>query len=406
MDRRRSDFVETLRQPGFKQLIGSEALIDIGVLARVTAQSWVAYDLTGSNLWVGLASGAGAIPVLVMPLFGGAVADRFDRRLQVAIVRAFSGVLCLIQAVLIGTDTMEPWHLLVLALLAGTAVATAVPAFWAFLSDLVEPRLVPRANAMITFVHNTGEMIGPFIVGALIAGLGAHSPFIFIAFLYFVGAYLILKVPKGMQASAGAPQRVPYLASIRLGVRYAVRTQPIPWIFVMVAATNVFGVAIFPLMPEYATVVFGGGGFAYGAMSGAFGAGMAVGSAYIAIRGISGRTAPLIVGSSFLWDFGMLIFAFSRILPLTLLTIFAMGIVGMFWVNAALCIFQRSAPDHMRGRIMSLYAIIMGIFPLGWAYGGALAEWIGNEPAIIASVLGGTPIVLAAYLLSPALRKA
>ena len=75
----------------------------------------------------------------------------------------------------------------------------------------------------------------------------------------------------------------------------------------------------------------------------------------------------------------MIGFGFSRIYPLTLAILFIMGIAGMFWVNAIINLFQREAIGDMRGRVMSLYTIGIGLFPLGWAFGGALSALIGNE---------------------------
>ena len=101
----------------------------------------------------------------------------------------------------------------------------------------------------------------------------------------------------------------------------------------------------------------------------------------------------------------MIGFGFSRIYPLTLALLFIMGIAGMFWVNAIINLFQREAIGDMRGRVMSLYTIGMGLFPLGWAYGGALSALIGNELTLIISAIGGTPLVLLAMLLAPSLRR-
>ena len=82
-----------------------------------------------------------------------------------------------------------------------------------------------------------------------------------------------------------------------------------------------------------------------------------------------------------------------------------MGIAGMFWVNAIINLFQREAIGDMRGRVMSLYTIGIGLFPLGWAFGGALSALIGNELTLIVSAIGGTSLVLLAMVLAPSLRK-
>ena len=185
---------QTLRH-GFARLVTSEALVDIGILARVAAQSWVAHDLTGSSLWVGSVAAVRAVPSFISPAFAAVIANRFDHRLLVASTRTFIGILAIIQAILIGTGTMRPWHQAVLTLFNGLAIDVAVPAFLVFLRDELQPRLATRASAALGFAHNSGELIGPLIVGIVIAFVGADWSFAVIAAFYFAGAYFILIVP-------------------------------------------------------------------------------------------------------------------------------------------------------------------------------------------------------------------
>ena len=183
--------------PGFARLLASQALFDIGAVARTAAQSWVMYDLTGSNLWVGLVSGVRALPILVFPIFAGAIADRFDKRKLLAFVRIGLAIVSIIQALLIALDILEPWHMLALALAAGTVVAFAMPAFWAYIADLVTPRALPRATALIMMGENAGEMVGPVMVGSVIATAGADWAYGIIASIYLLGAVFILNAPLG-----------------------------------------------------------------------------------------------------------------------------------------------------------------------------------------------------------------
>ena len=97
-------------------------------------------------------------------------------------------------------------------------------------------------------------------------------------------------------------------------------------------------------------------------MTGVLGIGLAVGSGIIAFTGMPQRVMPIIIVASFVWDFGMIGFGFSRIYPLSLVLLFIMGVAGMFWVNAIINLFQRAAVGDMRGRVMSLYTIGMGAF--------------------------------------------
>ena len=393
--------------PGFTRLLASEALFDIGAVARTAAQSWVMYDLTGSNLWVGLVSGMRSIPVLILPIFAGAIADRFDKRKLLAIVRVGLAIVSIIQAILIALEIIEPWHMLALALAAGTVVAFAMPTLWAYLADIVASRELPRATAIVMMGQNAGEMVGPVILGWIIATAGADFAYGIIAGIYLLAALFLLNSPKGRYATAEseADDKPTYYESVKQGIAFARKSPILPWLFIMNCSVNITGIAIFPLMPEYATKILDVGAVGFGVMSTALGIGLAVGSVTIAITGMPRRVVPIIIVSSFIWDFGMIGFGFSRIYPLTLVLLFVMGVAGMFWVNAIINLFQREATDEMRGRVMSLYAIGMGLFPLGWTFGGTLSALIGNELTLIVSALGGTPLVLLAMLLTPGLRR-
>ncbi len=394
---------------GFVPLLTYRAIIDVASLARIASQSWVAYDLTGSSAWVGGMAGIRAIPVFLFPILAGPIIDRYDRRILISTVLVLQSIFAMLQAALIGTHRMELWHQMALAFVAGSGISIVGPAFWAIIAEMVAPKALPRVNGMLTFVTNTGEMTGPFLAGIIIAAEGVHFSFVFIAALYLIGALLFFRLPsKNSRQSDAEPvktDQLPYIDSIREGIAYARHTEPIPWLFVMIASTNIFGVAIFPLIPEYAEEILKTGGFGFGLMMGVFGGGMAIGSAFIALTGMPSRLSFVMLTASIIWDLGMIAFGFSRVFPLTLTVLFFMGIAGMYWVNAALIMFQRAAVENMRGRVMSIYTMGMGLFPLGWAYGGALASWIGNEPALIISSLGGTPLVIAALVISPALRK-
>ena len=403
--RRPPRVLRVLAIPGFARLLASEALFDIGAVARTAAQSWVMYDLTGSNLWVGLVSGMRSIPILVLPIFAGAIADRFDKRKLLAFVRVGLAIVSIIQAILIALDIIEPWHMLVMALAAGTVVSFAMPTFWAYLADLIPARSLSRATALVMMGQNAGEMAGPVIVGWIIASAGADWAYAIIAGVYLIGAIFILNAPKGRYAASESDDKPTYYESLKQGIAYARKNPVLPWLFIMNASVNITGVAIFPLMPEYATKILDVGPVGFGVMSAVLGVGLAIGSITIAIFGLPRRVMPTIIVSSFIWDFGMIGFGFSRIYLLTLFMLFAMGIAAMFWVNAITNLFQREAKGQMRGRVMALYSIGMGLFPLGWTFGGTLSAMIGNELTLIVSAIGGTPLVLLAMLLTPGLRK-
>ncbi len=141
-------------------------------------------------------------------------------------------------------------------------------------------------------------------------------------------------------------------------------------------------------------------------MGGVLGAGLLGSAVIVAVFGTYHRRAMVMLVTGLVWDICMVGFGFSRSYPLSLALLFTMGLSGVIWVNAALEMFQNAATEEMRGRVMALYVLSMDMFPLGWLFGGALAAWLGNEEALVISALGGTPIMLIAVVLSPALRRA
>lgn len=405
VDNRRAGIIHQLFDRGFNWVVASEAFVDIGVLARVAAQSWVAYDLTQSSLWVGAVASFRAAPSFLSPAIAAYIGNHVNHRLLVATMRAFIGILAIVQAILIGTGTMRPWHQAVLTLLTGLAIAFAWPSFATFLRDIVQPRMATRANSVLAYSHNIGELIGPIAVGVIIALVGAEWSFVFIAVLYLGGAYLILNVPMPDHDSRVGNYHHPFVWTLRIGLRNIGRSQPLPWLIAMLLTTNLFGLAVFPLIPHYAIAVFDSGGFGFGLMAGTLGGGLAVGSAIVAVIGL--RRAPIAaLLASFVWATGTIAFAHSPNLPITLLILFIMGNASIIWGNAILTMVRSNTYTIRHPNIMSLYTIAMGLIPIGWTIGGAIAHFTTNETALITSAIASITIPLIAYIVSPAFRKA
>ena len=320
-------------------------------------------------------------------------------------MRAFIGVLAIVQAILIGTGTMRPWHQAVLTLLTGLAIAFAWPSFVTFLQDIVQPRMATRANAILAFSHNLGELIGPVTVGIIIALVGADWSFVFIAILYFTGAYLILNVPTPDHDSHVGNYHHPYIWTLRIGLRNIGRSQPLPWLIAMLITTNLLGLAVFPLIPEYAIAVFNSGGIGFALMTGALGGGLAIGAVAVAILGMPRRTGLVAILASLVWAVGSIAFAHSLNLPITLFILFIMGIASMVWGNAILNMIRTNPFTTRHPNIMSLYTIAMGMIPIGWSIGGAIAHFTTNETALFTSAIASITIPIIAYIASPTFRS-
>ncbi len=400
---RRSRLPAVLDNPPFRSLLIGQGMFDIGISMRIAAQSWVVFELTGSQLWVGVTAGARAIPVLLFATFMGVLADRFPRKRLLTSSMVWMSALVAITALITATENAEAWHYVVIAIGLGFGAALHGPAFFALVASLVPKKQLSRANGIVSFVATSGETVGPLLTGLIIAGYGAGTVFWVVSIGYLLGALLMLRIKEPKRAvSSGSAS----FADMKAGLSFARHTQPLPWLITLVMLQNLLAVAIFPLMPVYAEEVLDVGAPGFGVMGGVFGAGLLGSAVIVAVFGTYRRRSMVMLVTGLVWDVSMVGFGFSRSFPLSLALLFSMGLVGVVWVNAALTMFQESATEEMRGRVMSLYVISMDMFPLGWFVGGALASWVGNENALIISALGGTPIMLLGLLLSPALRRA
>ncbi|NQW20541.1 MAG: MFS transporter [Chloroflexi bacterium] len=391
----------------FRALVVSQAIFDLGIFMRGTASSWVVFELTQSQLWIGLVAGVRAIPILAFALMGGVISDRFGRRNLMMGAGALIAAASAVTAILISTELLVAWHMIVVSIIGGIGGALYGPAFYALIADIVRSDRLTNANGILAVAQTTGEMLGPVIVGFVIAASGAHTVYWLVVAGNVFGLMLLLRVKEPARSDVFTGESKPsFTSQLAEGLRYARDTPPLLWLTFLVIAQNLFGVAIFALMPVYAEDVLAIGPTGFGLMGGVFGAGMLIGAIFVSLYGIHHRHAYVMLVMGSFWDVGMVVFGFSRSVPLSLSALFVMGLISMPWVTSVLTMFQQVATEKLRGRVMSLYVLAMNTFPLGWLFGGAVAEWLGNEQALVISALLGTPVAAIALILSKELRRA
>lgn len=388
----------------FRALVLSQAIFDLGIFMRGTANSWVVLELTGSQLWIGLVAGVRTIPIMGFAFAGGAIADRFARRTLMIAGGFLIASASAIVAVLFQSNTIEPWHLVVMSIASGVGGAIYGPAFYSLIADIVRSDRLSNANGLLSVAQTTGEMLGPMIVGLVIAASGAPTVFWLVVAGNAAGLLLLIRVREPERKTEKS--KASFKSQLLEGLSYAKNTPPLLWLTLLLIGQNLFAVAIFPLMPVYAEDVLEIGPTGFGLMGGFFGAGMLIGAVFVSMYGVHNRHAIVMLLMGLVWDVSMVIFAFSDSVALSMSCLFAMGLISIPWITAMMIMFQNAATDEMRGRVMSLYVIGMNTFPLGWLFGGAVAETLGNEEALVISALLGTPVAAIAIASSRSLRHA
>lgn len=389
--------VAPLRIDSFRTLWIASVLSAIGSFIQSVAGSWLMFELTRSNTWVGLMVASSTLPLLFLALAAGALADMFDRTKLMLTAQVIMGASALAMTIFTATDSITPGLLLGLGLLLGTGVALNLPTWQALLPDLVPRMMIPSAVALQSAAFNVARAVGPAIGGALIAAFGPAIGFGINTVTYTAVIVALLVVGK----TVTTPERdtASFVTAIGLGVRYARFTPVFRRLLLLVSLFAATSAVIQSVLPGH-TETLGGDAGTLGLLLGAMGAGALVG-AFVRRRfvGRMGRRAPMLTITLFgLSGIGV------GLSPNTVWAWFFMFVSGAFWVltltnlNATA---QLMAPEWIRGRAMSLYSLAFGgILPLGAILGGIVADAVGTGQAMVALSIGTVVLGLA----SPAFK--
>lgn len=340
------------------------------------AQSWLVYRLTGSSMLLGAITFALQIPVLLFSPLGGHLADRFSRRSIIIATQAASMVIALVLSWLTLTGRVHIWVLMVMAALLGIVNAFDVPARQSFLVEMVGREDMINAIALNSTMFNLARMVGPAMAGLLVARFGEGWCFFAngISYAAVIAGLLSMRLePFAPPARTGSA-----LGNIRDGFRYVAATSPIRDLLLQLACLSFFGYPVTVLMPVFAGRIFGKGSQGYGLLASSIGLGACTGALLLASRrDVQGLSRWLALAGA---GFSLSLAAFSacRLFPVSCALLFFAGFSMMVQVGASNTLIQSMAPEAYRGRVMSLYSMVLiGISPLGAMAAGVEAEWFG-----------------------------
>lgn len=376
----------------------------IGTWMQATAQSYLMYELTSSPIMLGITGFASGIPIWVLSLYSGLVSDRFSRRKVILIAQSSMMVLGFILAILTFTNTVQAWHIVVLALLLGVANAFDAPARQTFVVDMVPKEDLTNAIALNSSVFNLGTIVGPSVAGIVYALLGPGWCFTIngISFLGVIIALLMMNVPF---AKKPVSQKSP-ISDLKEGVQYAFGNVDIRYLLINMAAMSIFAFSLLTLMPAWATTVLGGDVKTNGLLLSARGVGSLVAALLIANIGPRVVLGKLWMIGGILMPLSLVILGSFKVLPVSLITLVILGWALMAIVNITNALIQKHVPDELRGRVMSIYILVFqGSFPIGSLLVGFIAGLYGAPLTIIVSSIITTFVFGIILFLRPSLRN-
>ncbi len=374
-----------LRHRNFQLFFSGQLISLTGTWMQSVAQAWLVYRMTGSALLLGSVGFIGQIPIFLVSPLGGIVADRYDRRRVVIATQVASMALAVTLAALTLTHRITVQDIFWLAALLGVVNAFDVPGRQSFLVEMVGKEDLINAIALNSSMFNGARIIGPAIAGLLVARIGEGWCFFVnaVSYIAVIIGLMMMRIPPREQRPQGSP-----IAHVIEGFRFVKRTAPIRAILLLVGLVSLVAMPYTVLMPIFADRILNGGGQEFatligshdlgavrlGILMGATGVGALLGALTLATRtGVYGLGRWITFSCA---GFGVSLFAFalSQNFWISTTLLVPVGFCMMLQMSSSNTLIQAMVPDDLRGRVMSLYSMmLMGMAPFGALFGGALA---------------------------------
>jgi len=373
----------------FRRFWTGQTLSLIGTWMQSVAQGWLALELSDDPLMVGLVAAAGSLPVLLLSLHAGVLADRVSKLRLVTGAQA----LMLAQATalwwLVASGHVTIGWLLALATVSGVLQAVDVPARQALVVELVGRDDLLDAIALNSTGFNLARIIGPSIAAVVIAQAGMAWCFAVNALSYVAVLAGLLRVQ--LPAATTPPATLSASEGLREGLRYVRSTPTVATLLRLTGVYSVFGLPYLTLMPVFARDVLGLGASGYGTLLSCVGVGAIAGALSLAALGRRVPRGRLLAVSAVGFAALLVALSFVRTAELAAAVLLLCGL-AMILTNAITNgLLQTTSPDEFRGRVMSVHALLfIGLSPAGAIIGGAVARWLG----VAVAIGGGAAVVL------------
>lgn len=397
-------FVSFRLNPRFRLLWLSNFFFFGGVWTQTLILGWLVFDITNSEFLLALFTAARLGPMMLGPI-SGVIADRFDRARVVLIAAAWAFAAVSMIAILVSIDRITYWEIVLGGFCIGLAQSPAQPARYTLAMDIVGRRQLTNANALNAIALSMTQLVGPAIGGALIAFWGVSTA-LWVSALWYPASFIILWPIRDIDR---APHNSAHESPIRQlidGVRVVLSDKMMAAVLSVTLAANVL---IWPIyqafMPVFAKDVLGLGPDGLGWLLGCMGFGTIIGSLTIAHLGdFKYKGGVFIVGTA-AWGGLWALFALSKSVPLSFALMACAGLAGSaFTVLQSTLLLMLAAPG-VRGRVMGLQELTIGVLPLTTVMLGVVVNYLGIVSSTIVSGLLLMFLMIGLVIKVPTLRR-
>ena len=364
-----------LRHRNFRILYASAILTNIGTWAQRVAQDWLVLELTNNNgTYLGIVTALQFLPVMLLSLQGGVLADKVDKRKALIITNFGSGISALILGIFVITEVVTINHVYILAILLGIFSALDAPIRSSFNVEVVGQKDLTNAMGLNSANFHFGRLVGPAISGFLIAAFGTGPSFLINAVSFFVVMLAFLAV---RSSELHIEEKSPSDGTLKEAFKYIKRRPDIQVVMMTIFFAANFGLNMQIFNALMATKVFGKGAASYGILGTLVGVGTLTG-ALIAARSDRTKNTKFVPIAAINFGFWIAVLAFMPTFTVYALVLPISGISAITTMISALTFIQTNTDHAIRGRIMGIYMFIfMGGTPIGSPIIGYCAENFG-----------------------------
>jgi MFS family permease len=372
----------------YRLYFAGSLVTNTGTWMQRVAQDWlVVEELEAGAVALGITTGLQFLPFLLVTPFAGVLADRYSKRLVLAITQSVMAVSALLLGILVVTGAVQLWHVYALALLMGIGAAVDSPARQSFVLEMVGRDNLTNAVGLNSSTFHGARVLGPALAGFIIA-VSATGPVFFINFVSYGAVLLSLYLMRTAELEpAPRAERGPGL--MREGLRYVRGRPDLQAVLLSVFAVGTFGMNFQMTSILMATDVFEKGPTEYGIL----GSIMAVGSlagALVAARRTRVRVR-LVIGGGVVFSLLEIVVGLMPTYLTFAIMLVPLGLASLTFMTAANALVQLTVAPHLRGRVMALY---MTIFMGGTPIGAPLIGWVGEEYGARWTLIGGGALSL------------
>ncbi|MBQ62907.1 MAG: hypothetical protein CMQ19_12645 [Gammaproteobacteria bacterium] len=368
------------------------------------AQMWLIYSITDSSWALGLLGAIRGIATLLFGLYGGALADRMDRRLLLIVTETVALIVSLALGIMVILGYQSLWLIFTLIFIGAATASIDAPIRQALIPELVPQQQISNAVALTTAAQMGSFAVTPILAGFVIDAIGPGGAYV-VSTIGNVGIILVLLM-LNYRGVARAAASEPVIASIQFGVRYVRQQRRIMWIIVLMFFASAFGFALFhgPIA-RWAGDILGLAPGQYGLLAATWGVGTLIASYCLSATSSVRHLGKIMVMGALLFGASFLMFGLVRSIPLAAIAYFINGAAWTCASISATSLVQREVSNEVRGRVMSLFMISGAIAQMNSLLLGFAADLVGMSVMLPSAGLLCTLALMLLLIFVPVLRK-